>query len=132
MALAANAASMAKMHDSGRTVDPSRDISHHYRPHKGYSGSHHGGSLYAEVGGSLHSQQSGGGSTHKKKNLPRNYSEGALARAQSSGHNQKVNNLLQTQWLLLLHFLVVDRYQLACCQSKCTVCFNLEQSKLVP
>lgn len=107
MALAANAASMARMHDSGRTVDPSRDISHHYRPHKGYSGSHHGGNLYAEVGGSLHSQHSGG-STHKKKNLPRNYSEGALARAQSSGHSQKVNNLSASYTMLfLLHLLVV-------------------------
>ena len=90
MALAANAASMARMHDSGRTVDPNRDISHHYRPHRGYSGSHHGGNLYAEIGGSLHSQEAGG-SMHKKKSMPRNYSDGALVRAQSSGQSQKVN-----------------------------------------
>ena len=92
MAVAANAASMARMHDSGRTVDPNRDISHHYRPHRGYSGSHHGGNLYAEIGGSLHSQQTDG-STHKKKSLPRNYSDGALVRAQSLGQNQKVRTL---------------------------------------
>lgn len=89
MALKANAASIAKMHDSGRTVDPTRDISLQYRPHRGYSGSHHGGNLYAEVGGSLHSQNVGG-SMHKKKSLPRNYSDGALVRAQTLGHSRQV------------------------------------------
>ena len=93
MAVAANAASIARMHDSGRTVDPNRDISHHYRPHTGYSGSHHGGNLYAEIGGSLHSQQSSGSTQKKKKSLPRNYSDGALVRAQSLGQNPKVRAL---------------------------------------
>ena len=90
MALAANAASMAKMHDSGRTVDPNRDISHQYRPHRNYSGSLHGGNLYAEIGGSLHNREAGG-SVHKKKSLPRNHSDGALGRASSLGQRQKVS-----------------------------------------
>ncbi|KAL0031709.1 hypothetical protein WJX79_002351 [Trebouxia sp. C0005] len=86
MALAANAKSMARMHDSGRVVDPGRDISIMYRPHRGYSGSHHNGGLYAaEVGGSLHAQQVGG-SMHKKKSMPRNRSEGALVRTRSLGN----------------------------------------------
>lgn len=99
MALAANAASMARMHDSGHTVDPDRDISHHYRPHRGYSGSHHGGNLYAEIGGSLHTQEAGG-SMHKKKSMPRNYSDGALVRAQSSGQSQKVNAISAVSTML--------------------------------
>ena len=86
MALAANAKSMARMHDSGRVVDPGRDISNNYRPHRGYSGSHHDGGLYAaEVGGSLHAQQVGG-SMHRKKSMPRNRSEGALVRSRSLGN----------------------------------------------
>ncbi|KAL3154387.1 hypothetical protein ABBQ32_013863 [Trebouxia sp. C0010 RCD-2024] len=88
MALAANAASMAKMHDAGRTVDPNRDISHNYRPHRNYSGSLHGGNLYAGIGGSLHNREAGG-SMHKKKSMPRNHSAGALVRASSLGQRQK-------------------------------------------
>ena len=98
MALAANAKSMARMHDSGRVVDPNRDISHHYRPHRGYSGSHHDGGLYAaEVGGSLHAQQVGG-SMHKKKSMPRNRSEGNLVRSSS-----QVMLMLTSDWLLIMH-----------------------------
>ena len=83
LALKASAASITRMHDTGRTVDPNRDISHHYRPHRGYSGSHHGAGLYAaEVGGSLHNNQAGD-SMHRKKGLPRNRSEGALTRTRS-------------------------------------------------
>ncbi len=86
MALKANAASISRMHDSGRTVDPNRDISHNYRPHRGYSGSHHDGGLYAaEVGGSMHAQQVGG-SMHRKKSMPRNRSKGALVRSRSLGN----------------------------------------------
>ncbi|KAL3139723.1 hypothetical protein ABBQ38_004029 [Trebouxia sp. C0009 RCD-2024] len=88
MALAANAASIAKMHDAGRTVDPNRDISHNYRPHKNYSGSLHGGNLHPGIGGSLHNREAGG-SMHKKKSLPRNHSDGALVRAASLGQRQK-------------------------------------------
>ena len=87
MALRANAASMAKMHDSGRTVDPSRDISVHYRPNRGYSGSHHGGSLYgSEVGGSMRNQATAGEFVQGKKSLPRNRSDGALMRTSSVGN----------------------------------------------
>lgn len=93
MALRANAASIAKMHDSGRTVDPSRDISVHYRPNRGYSGSHHGGSLYgSEVGGSMHNQAAGDSMRGGKKSLPRNRSDGALVRA-GSGNGPQVGGL---------------------------------------
>ena len=101
MALAANAASIARMHDSGRTVDPNRDISHQYRPHRGYSGSHHGGNLFFEAGGSLHNQTVGG-SNHKKKGLPRNYSDGTLVRAQSLGQNRQVQLVTVTPEVCLL------------------------------
>ena len=126
MAVAANAASIARMHDSGRTVDPNRDISHHYRPHTGYSGSHHGGNLYAEIGGSLHSQQSSGSTQKKKKSLPRNYSDGALVRAQSLGQNPKVRALPAPLTMLPA---ASFGYYTGCCQPNFTVPFSLEQIK---
>lgn len=88
LALKANAASVARMHDTGRTMDPRRDISHHYRPHRGYSGSYHGGNIYNTMGDSMHSQESGGSGKAKKsgrKGMPRNHSTPGLARAGSTG-----------------------------------------------
>ena len=76
------------MHDTGRTIDPKRDISHHYRPHRGYSGSYHGGNIYNTMGDSMHSQDSGGSGKGKRKGrkgMPRNYSTPGLARAESTG-----------------------------------------------
>ena len=86
LALKANAANAARMHDTGRILDPSRDISHHYRPHRGYSGSFHGGNIYNTMGDSMHSQEgSVRGKKSGRKGLPRNFSTPGLARAESMG-----------------------------------------------
>ena len=115
LALKANAASVARMHDTGRTMDPSRDISHHYRPHRGYSGSYHGGNIYNTMGDSMHSQESGGSGKAKKsgrKGMPRNKSTPGLARADSTGGGGSQRGpqvLLFALWLVYHTVISIDR-----------------------
>lgn len=77
MALKVNAAALGKMHDAGRAVDPSQDVSMHYRPYRDYGSSMHGGSDPSKSNRLARDSSHLGGS-RKRGNLPRRATMGNL------------------------------------------------------